>query len=118
MYSLTVIFGPETTSLRFLFRKKEAMEAMMHLRIASPNTEWKVSDDFGQTAEFKAGIIHAVVAEDLSSSLMAAVEMGLHQARVQAKAQEMAQQDPMLRNMARGGGNSRGPGIISPHFPQ
>jgi len=46
--------------------------------------------------------------ENLDESQLAYIEMALHQARVQAKANERAQSDSVLRNA------KRGPAVITP----
>lgn len=116
MYRLSVIFGETDTNWAFLFRTKDKADSILALRTATPHTKVIFDDDFGQHAEIEASCIKGVMLENLDESRMAAVEMGLHQARVQAKAQELAKTDPILR--AAMTANSRGPSVLTPHFPQ
>jgi len=48
--------------------------------------------------------------EDMEKSKLAHIERGLHQARTQAKAQQAATQDPVLKSAAM----MRGPAMIDP----
>ena len=114
MQRLTVVFGPSGINWAFLFRTKESADTFVAARHASPANNWVITDDFGQHAEIKATDVQAYMLEDMDLSRMAAVETGLHQARVQAKAQEMAKADPVLRNAMR----PQSPGVLTPHFPQ
>ncbi len=114
MHRLTIIFGAAGINWAFLFRQKETADACIEARLASPANNWVITDDFGQHAEIKSSEVLGYMLEDMNLSRMAAVETGLHQARVQAKAQEMAKSDPILRTAMRG--NS--PGVLTPHFPQ
>jgi hypothetical protein len=114
MHRLTVIFGHAGINWAFLFRQKETADAIISGRKASPNTTWIINDDFGQHAEIQAPEVQAFMLEDMALSRMAAVESGLHQARVQAKAQEMAKSDPILRTAMR----PQSPSVLTPHFPQ
>lgn len=114
MHRLTIIFGPTGINWAFLFRQKQTADDCIQARRASPANNWVVTDDFGQYAEIKSTEVHGYMLEDMHLSSMAAVEMGLHQARVQAKAQEMAKTDPIIRTAMR----PQSPGVLTPHFPQ
>jgi hypothetical protein len=71
--------------------------------------EWvNITDDFGQQASFRGEQIYGFLLEDLNASKLAHIERALHNARMQAEGQKMAQADPALVHA------SRGPNIISP----
>lgn len=114
MHRLTVVFGPTGINWAFLFRQKETAEKCISARHASPANNWLITDDFGQHAEIRSADVQGYMLEDMALSRMAAVETGLHQARVQAKAQEAAKTDPVLRAAMRG----PQPGVLTPNFPQ
>jgi hypothetical protein len=108
MYSLTVVFGTPATSWRFLFRSKEKAEQAIGLISDHPTQDLHIADDFGQSADIKALTIHGRMLENLDESQNAYVEMALHNARVQAKAQERAKADPAIRAA------QRGPAVLAP----
>ena len=104
MHSITVIVGP--ASLRFLFRTKEKAESFKNFKTDHPTQDLHIDDDFGQHGEFKALSIHGVLIEDMDQSKLAAVELMLHNARIQNSAQQRAQSD---QGLVRGG-----PRVLSP----
>ena len=108
MYSLTVVFGTPTTTWRLLFKNKEGADQANGLLSDHPMQDMRVSDDFGQTVNIRASTIHGRMLENLEESQLAYVEMALHNARVQAKAQTRAGSDPVLRSA------QRGPAVLSP----
>jgi|SRR5208337_3440856 len=110
MYSLTVTFGPGPTVWRFLFRDKARAEGYNAIPSMMPNQDLRIEDDFGQCGDIKAAQIHGRMLENLDESLIAYVEMALHNARVQAKAQSRAEGDPTI-NMQR-----RGPAVLTPNM--
>ena len=116
MFRLSVVFGKQDTNWAFLYKTKEAAQAVVDAHVASPHTRWIIKDDFGQTASVPDANMASYMLEELDVSRMAAVEMALHQARIQAKAQEMAKTDPVLKTAM----NSRGPSVLTPQygFPQ
>lgn len=94
MFSLTIFAG---MPWKLLFsdeaRAKEAFEMLTN----SPSSAIQFVDDFGSSfCAATPTAVTAVILEDLDKSQMAQVEMGLHQARTQAKAQTMAMADPKL----------------------
>ena len=107
MYCLTICFGPANTPWALMFKTQEAAEAALHKSVA-PGLKIIIEDDFGQRAYFSTTAIHGLMLEDLSLSKLAHIERALHQARMQAEGQKMAQTDPALMHAA------RGPNIISP----
>lgn len=113
MHSLTIAFGPTGAMWAFLFRTKEAADVAhkdVCLVQGSPGDVVTVSDEFGQTATFMGDRIHGIVLEDLERTKMAHVERALHQARLQAKAQQMAQGDATLKAAQM----MSGPAMLSP----
>jgi len=71
-----------------------------------------LSDDFGQTAMVERSRIAGAMLEDLDKSMLAHIERGIHNARTQAKAQQIALNDPILKTAAMARGQS--PAIFSP----
>jgi hypothetical protein len=104
VHSITVIVGP--ASLRFLFRTKEKAEVFKNFKTDHPTQDLHIDDDFGQHAEFKALSIHGILIEDMDQSKLAAVELMLHNTRIQNTAQHRAQSDPGIART--------GPRVLSP----
>ena len=59
-----------------------------------------------------ASCVAGMMFEDLDKSMLAHVERGLHNARTQAKAQQQAMSDPVLKTAAMTA--QRGPAIYDP----
>ena len=112
MHKISVVFGRNGTLFGFLFKTKEAAEAAAQMNLADlPEAPFVgITDDFGQSAHFRVSEINCIQIEDLDLSANANIEMGLHHARTQAKANQLGQQDPKLRTAAMLGGN----GLIHP----
>lgn len=113
MHSLTIAFGPTGAMWAFLFRTKEAAD-VAHTAVRTAQgchgENITVEDEFGQTATFASHAVHGSVLEDLERTKMAHVERALHQARLQAKAQQMAQGDATLKAAQM----MSGPAMLSP----
>ena len=112
MHSITIVFGPSPVPWVLLFKTEEAARAA--LMIPSSNDYWEVMDDFGQYVSIKRDLIHGTMLEDMEQSKLAHIEQGLHRARTQAKAQQMAAADPTLRTAQMMGG----PAMLQPGFNQ
>ena len=103
MHLLTVVFGPCPTPWTFMFRKPElADSAFLAIETAKKNQTDSISliDEFSQHATFNVADIHAFMLEDMAQSMLAHVEQGLHRARTQVKANQMAQADNVLKTAA------------------
>jgi hypothetical protein len=116
MHMLTVVFGPTGGSWAFMFKESGAdsavqkiVDALYH-RTSTPFVA--INDDYGQSACILNEEIHGWMLEDLEISKIGQIERGLHQARVQAKAQELAGQDPLLRQARMA--SQRGGPMLSP----
>lgn len=112
MFSLTISFGPAATMWTMMFKDAEKAEAAFSLILQAPPVgPVIVEDDFGQRACIGRSEIRGVMLEDMEQSKLAHIERALYQARMQAKASEMAESDNSLRaSRARQGG----PAIIAP----
>ena len=113
MYLLTIVFGPTPTPWALLFKdEKLANEAFAEAQSAFVNATpvLTVSDEFGQQSVIDTSSIHGCMLEDLEKSKMAQIERGLHMARIQARAQQLAQGDPILKNIRA----TQGPAMIDP----
>lgn len=111
MFSLTIVFGPGPTAWQLLFKNGDAAEiAKASLYTKDGINDISIYDDFGHIASVSKNSLHGVMLEDMELSKMAHVELALHQARTQSKAQTMAQADPALR-MSQG---MNGPAMLSP----
>lgn len=113
MYLLTIVFGPTPTPWALLFQKSETAElAFNGLQDARKIKQGcvEICDDFGQKIDLPLASIHGFMLEDMEKSKLAHIERGLHQARTQARAQQMASTDPVLKTAAMG----QGPAILSP----
>ena len=110
---LTIVFGPSPTPWALLFKNPEAADrALIDLKTAKAANTGIVDivDDFGQRAIIEVQTIHGFMLEDMEQSKLAHIERGLHQARTQARANQMAQGDPVLKNAAM----MQGPAMLSP----
>jgi hypothetical protein len=97
MHTVTIAFGAGNPIMwALLFNDKNRAEESFAAATSIADKVVLV-DDFGQQAAFNTQSIHAVMLEDLDKSRLAHCERTLHQARTQAKAQELAESDSILR---------------------
>jgi hypothetical protein len=108
MYSLSIHFGPSPVPAQFLF--KDENKATIAYDLAGNALDFEIKDDFGQHGKFSRADIHAVVLEDMDLGEESRIQRGLSQARGQAKANERAKSDPILKAAM----NQRGPGVLTP----
>ena len=118
MHLLTVVFGPTSTSLAFLFRNEEQaqteLEALERAMLLETETSLVViDDDFGQHAAIRIKSLHGFLLENMEESKLAHIERGLHNARTQARANQAAQSDPVLKS-AMAGMSPVNPAMLSP----
>lgn len=112
MYSISICFGPAATVWNLLYKDEpRARAALAEATRAEKETTAVVTDDFGQQLTVCAGQIHALLFEDLDQSQLGQIERGLHNARVQAKAQDRALTDPTISQSLR---RSQGPAVMTP----
>ena len=113
MHSLSIIVGPAIWTLMF----KTVENAQVAYKCLTPEKAqmgaWVPSvvtatDDFGQTVSLRPESIHGLMFEDLDASKEAVVERMIHNAKVQAEAQQKASRDSSLRHAA------QGPAVLSP----
>lgn len=110
MFCITVALG--NVSWRLVYKDEErAREIWETLSKISPEpkTALKFEDDFGQCLVGIFDSIHGLMFEDLEKSALADIELRLHNARIQAKAQKLASADPSLRPPMMGN-----PAILNP----
>lgn len=114
MHSLTIVFGPSPMPWILLYRDQEKAEShSAFARTAMVNEgNIELTDDFGQRVGLRGKAIHGVMLEDMDQSKLAHIEQGLHRARTQAKAQELAAADPILKVAAM----RQGPAMLQPGF--
>lgn len=116
MFALTIVFGPTGTTWRLLWRNKENAEAAFgyYEKPTGLNLDtFNITDDFGQHCLLLRRDIHGAMLEDMDQSMNAHIQSAMHQARMQAKGQEAAETDPVLR-AARA---RSGPAILTPGMP-
>ena len=120
MHMLTVVFGPTSTSLAFLFRGEDkARTEMACICTAMDDGDVdssdfvNIKDEFGQEATIRTDDIHGAMLEDMEQSKLAHIERGLHNARTQARANQAAQSDPVLKS-AMAGMSPVNPAMLSP----
>ena len=120
MHMLTVVFGPTSTSLAFLFRNEEhALTELESIKNAlklfgeTEHTFAFIDDDFGQHAAIRLKSLHGFLLENMEESKLAHIERGLHNARTQARANQAAQSDPVLKS-AMAGMSPVNPAMLSP----
>lgn len=101
MHRITVVFGSSGTQF-FYSDRANAERAFDSLEAAkkAQGTTVSIADEYGQRACLDVAAIHGYVLENLEESKLAHIELGLHQARMQAKANEMGRVDPVLRTAA------------------
>jgi hypothetical protein len=105
MHSITVNFGPNSTSWAFAFNTKEAADSQfqrlrtMILGVQSGAQVISIEDDFGQSATLIVADIHAFTLEDPSLQGEAHNQRMLAMARSQAKYDNLilADTDPELK---------------------
>lgn len=108
MFSITFVIGGGFISWRLLFQSEEnarkawtaAHEAYHRNGLAVGRLE--LTDDFGQELNVVAQDLHGCMLEDMTKSQLATIEIMLHNARVQSKANSRAAGDPALRPMNSG----------------
>ncbi len=108
MFTISVAFGPANHIWAFMF-KTELAARQQYNKLAHPESVMpvvEITDDFTQTASFFIGDIHAVSIEDMDVSMNAGIERGLHQARTQARGNQLASSDPALKAAAMLGGHA------------
>jgi hypothetical protein len=123
MHMITVSFG--SSSCPLLFKTKEAAEAAWEaittLRFSpvesgsmesmrQPNAQYatRVTDDFGR--QVCIWNLNGAIMEDMAVAQEGQIEVGLHQARTQVKANQRGQNDPTLRASQL----AQGPAMINP----
>lgn len=100
MYSVAVVFGPTATMWVFLFKNKDSAETAANLLGYDgddPAVPVTITDDFGQSAVINPASIHAFMLEDMTESAEGAIARGIHQAKTQARGNQLASADPELR---------------------
>lgn len=116
MYSVSVLFGSGSASWIFMFKSKEAAEAARDLVLTGNEELASIADDFGQCAHFRPESMTGILVEDMSATAEASIARGLHQAKMQARANDLANADPALLAAA---ARQRGGGILQPGpFPR
>ena len=104
MFCITIALKDNPAVWTLMFQTPEAANKHFELLTAEAALVL-IADDFGQTAFVDKSCIAGAMLEDLDKSMLAHVERGLHNARTQAKAQQQAMNDPVLKTaaMTRGG---------------
>ncbi len=111
MFCITLALKDNPVVWTLLYKTEEA--ATTHFKFyqdCQPDSSIGLGDDFGQTCDVKKSCVAGAMLEDLDKSMMAHVERGLHNARTQARAQQLAANDPVLKTAAM----SRGPAMFDP----
>ncbi len=112
MFCITVALKDNPATWTLLFQKEEsAMTSWALLQLPGSSGIVSLADDFGQTALVQQTCVAGAMFEDLDKSMLAHVERGLHNARTQAKAQQLALNDPVLKTAAM---TRQGPALFDP----
>lgn len=106
MFSLSIMLG--SGQWRLMFKTEETARACA-TAIENPSRGTQIVDDFGQEISIVAASYHGMMLEDMDKSQAAAIELALHNARMNKKATTMAQSDPALKQSMIGQ-----PGIVAP----
>jgi hypothetical protein len=110
MYAITICFGHGAVWALMFKDGQRAIEAFDRYKITSDNIRaigthnddlFEAADDFGQTIRISCRAVTGMMLEDMEHSKLAYIERGLHQARTQTKANEIANNDPVLREARR-----------------
>ena len=110
MYCITIALKDNPATWTLLFNDADrAKKASVAYETAVD--EISITDDFGQTAAIKKSCVAGAMFEDLDKSMLAHIERGLHNARTQAKAQQIAVNDPILKTAAM---TRQGPALFDP----
>lgn len=97
MFNVTISF--DGGQWHFMFKDEERARALLAELIASTNDYIIIGDEFGAEAVIFRNIIRAIIIEDLSKSGEAQIERSMVNARNQAKFQNKAQSDTLVRMM-------------------
>lgn len=111
MFCITIKFKNDPAPWTLLYKTEEVATSAWKAMSADTNGV-SLTDDFGQTAVVKYTDMAGAMFEDLDKSMLAHIERGLHNARTQAKAQQIAANDPILKTARMTQGQS--PAIFSP----
>lgn len=103
MFNLSICFGNTVWMLRF---KTEEKANAAYEAFKAPAGTVEVVDDFDQRVCMPSGALHGVMLEDMEKSGEAHIHQMLHNAQLQATAQQRAQ--------TQGVGRRNGPPIIDP----
>lgn len=116
MFSVAVCFGPAATVWALLYKEEEGATKVFDSLNDAIAVGGSVggSDDFGQKFVWAGEQLHGVMFEDLELSQLGQIERGLHQARVQAKAQTRAAGDPTIKASMM----AQGPAAFMPGIPR
>lgn len=101
MYSLTIHFGPNALQWQFLFKEKERLESYLtifEMKVAFID----IADDFGQKANIRMDTVHGWLVEDIDLMEEARIQRSLADARAQAKLQQRARTDTVIRSAQTG----------------
>ncbi len=113
MFSITIWFGPTNAVVTLLYKTIESQAKAA--AAAGTGTELPIcslDDDYGQHLVINGSLINAMMLESLDHSMHGRIAIALHQARTQAKAQQTAQGDPVLK--AASAIQRSGPAMIDP----
>ncbi len=113
MFCITIALKDNPAVWTLMFQSEEvAKTAWQKYATCTTDGQFSITDDFGQTAAVHHSCVAGAMLEDLDKSMLAHVERGLHNARTQAKAQQQAMSDPVLKTAAMTA--QRGPAIYDP----
>ena len=118
MFTITVVFGNVSAAL--MYRDRDvAQRSWSALTKNIPidrypaitsSEELTISDEFGRSIYLPTGMLYGAILEDMNSSTEATIEISMHNARTQVKAQKRASSDPELRAAQMG----HGPSVLTP----
>lgn len=97
LYPKPLVFSEDAASPDELKEAKAYPAVMTQSEMSKLRGSVNVTDDFGQSAHIDLEQLHGVMLEDMEQSKLAHIERALHQGRTQAKAQEMAADDAVLK---------------------
>ncbi len=116
MFTITVVFGNASASLMYRDRDKAAaIWAVLSKKTVDTypmmtSGEMVIADEFGREIYLPPNMLYGAIFEDMNSSTEATIEVSMHNARTQVKAQKRASSDPELRAAQMG----HGPSVLTP----
>jgi hypothetical protein len=110
MFCISIPIEGQPLIWTLLYENEDAAKKAWSTMADSTQDVILLADDFGQIARIKSARLSVALFEDLKMSMLAHAQRALHNARTQAKAQQLAANDPVLKAAAM----MQGPAVFNP----